>query len=43
VTIPLKKVKIRSALALPLTNVAQQAYLWLGGEMVIFFVRLISQ
>jgi hypothetical protein len=29
-----EKIKIKSALALPLTSVSQQAYLWLGGEMV---------
>jgi len=29
-----KKENNKSTLALPLTNVSQQAYLWLGGEMV---------
>ncbi len=40
VVIPLK-VKQQSTLALPLTKVSQQAYLWLGGEMVVPFISFV--
>jgi len=40
VSMPLKNKNNKSALALPLTKALQQAYLWLGVEIVSFFEHI---